>query len=677
MRECLLLGRVKKVARMRILFSLILGFVLQTSAMAQTELTRGEILNGHLDVDDVAEYHIDLLAKQFVYGEVEQLSFDAKVTVLDPQGQITGNFNTSARGADPIQFETPASGRYTFRVSSADEQPGDYSISLQRIEAVALVPERRLDQLLSAFEGDDQPGAVVAVIRNGRVIHSHAVGMANLQHRIPFTRRTVSNIGSVSKQFTGFSVAMLAAEGKLSFDDDVRQYFPELPDLGQVVTIRHLLTHTSGYREFLNLLAMSGTRLEDGDYIDRDVILKILQRQESLQSEPGAEFNYNNTAYALAALLVERVSGEPFQKWMSTNVFVPIGMTNTRVRSSTGAVIPNAADGYIHADTEPYRQVIDLGGGGGATMGAGAIYTTVDDLALWMSNLHTARVGGREVVDEVTAPHVEYGAVGTFYGLGIDVMELRGLKTLAHGGADTAHRTMLYYFPDIDAGVVATSNNGSFDGSIARKTAEAFFSEFMEPLAETVTVGPTVASVDVDVEKLDPHLGKYEFVEYRGTIIDLTRDGNQFLVKIGDDDAQPISPISDTELRLSTDTSLVINLDESGAAISITLRGPETYEASRVEEWLPAPAEHADFFGRYYSNELETTYEILDSEGGLRLHHARFGDLTLSPSYVDTFNAEFPVAEAAFYRDDKGAVIGIKVSNGRTQDVRFVKQATN
>ncbi|MGY8794502.1 MAG: serine hydrolase domain-containing protein, partial [Woeseiales bacterium] len=169
----------------------------------------------------------------------------------------------------------------------ADDQPGDYSISLQRIEAVALVPERRLDQLLSAFEGDDQPGAVVAVIRNGRVIHSHAVGMANLQHRIPFTRRTVSNIGSVSKQFTGFAVAMLAAEGKLSFDEDVRQYFPELPDLGRVVTIRHLLTHTSGYREFLNLLAMSGTRLEDGDYIDRDVILKILQRQESLQSEPG------------------------------------------------------------------------------------------------------------------------------------------------------------------------------------------------------------------------------------------------------------------------------------------------------------------------------------------------------------------------------------------------------
>lgn len=662
---------------MRIPFCLILGVVMQTSAHAQSELARGEVVNGHLDAGDVAEYQIDLSVGQFVYGEVDQLSVDTKVTVLDPQGQVTENFNTSVRGADPMQLETAASGRYTFRVASVDDQSGNYSISLQRIEDVALVPEQRLDQLLTAFEGADEPGAVVAVIRNGRVIHSHAVGMANLQHQIPFTRRTVSNIGSVSKQFTGFALALLADAGELSLDDDVRQYFPELPDLGHVVTIRHLLTHTSGYREFLNLLAMSGTRLDDGDYIDRGVILKILQRQESLQSEPGAEFNYNNTAYALAALLVERVTGEPFQDWMSTNVFAPIGMKNTRVRSSTGEVIPNAADGYIHDDAQPYRQVIDLGGGGGATMGPGGIYTTVDDLALWMNNFHTARVGGREVIDEVTAPHVEYDADGTFYGLGIDVMELRGLKTLAHGGADTAHRTMLYYFPDIDAGVVATSNNGSFDGSIARKTAEVFFSEFMDPLPEKVDVGPVVELVEVDLENIDPHLGKYEFVDYRGTIIDLTRDEDQLFVKIGDDDAQPISPVSDTELRISTDTSLVFNLDESGKAISITLRGPETYEASRVEEWHPTPADLKGFVGRYFSDELETTYEILGSEDGLRLHHARFGDLTLSPSYVDTFNAEFPVAEAAFYRDEKGEVIGIKVSNGRTQDVRFVKQPSN
>ncbi len=165
MREWSSPGRVNKVARMRIPFFLILGFVLLTSAHAQSDLARGETVEGHLELGEVDEYFIDLSAEQFVFGEVDQLNVDAKVTVLDPENQVTGNFNTSARGADPIQFETSTNGRYTIRVASAGDQPGRYSIAFQRIEDIAVIPERRLDQLLAAFEGDDEPGAVVAVIR--------------------------------------------------------------------------------------------------------------------------------------------------------------------------------------------------------------------------------------------------------------------------------------------------------------------------------------------------------------------------------------------------------------------------------------------------------------------------------------------------------------------------------
>jgi len=669
--------QTKRITCMRISSLLALGLIFPVSVLAQTNLNRGATINDHLDEGAVLEYQIDVASQQFVFAELNQLTVDAIATVLDPNGQIAGSFNTSARGADPIQFETTLSGLHTIRVTPVPGQSGNFSISVQLIENIAAIPEQRLEQLLTAYEGDDEPGAVVAVIRGGKVIHSHSVGMANLQHGIPFSRRTVSNIGSVSKQFTGFAVALLDEQGVLSLDDDIREYFPEIPDLGHVVTIRNLLTHTSGYREFLNLLAMSGTRLGDGDYIDRDVILQILQRQESLQSVPGTEFNYNNTAYALAALLVERVTEQPFQTWMAANIFVPLGMTNTRVRASTGEVIPHAADGYVHDEEQPYRQVTDLGGGGGATMGPGGIYTTVDDLALWMSNMQTGRVGGRKVVDEVTAPYVEYGSDGAFYGLGIDVTDVRGLKALAHGGADTAHRTMLYYFPDIDAGVVATSNNGSFDGSIARKVAESFFAEFMEPLPEKTASIANDESAEIDVDSFDPHLGKYELVDFRGTIIDLSRSGEQLLVSIGDDDEQLVSPISATELRLSADVSLHINLDERGNADSVTLYSPDKYEATRIDEWLPESDQLADFIGRYFSDELETVYDIIADGDGLRLHHARFGDLALTPSYEDTFSAEFPIAEAAFYRDDNGDISGIMVSNGRTQNVRFVKQRAN
>jgi CubicO group peptidase (beta-lactamase class C family) len=336
-----------------------------TLAMAQDQnentLTPGQALIGSLESDGQAEYFIDLQAGMFVYGEVDQHDVDLKVTVFDPRGDVVDSFDGPERGAEPVQLDTDLAGRYRVTLEPNGEQSGNYTVSLERVEPTATDPAERLDQLLSAFAGDDVPGGIVAVMRDGEIIHSQAVGMANLTYGIPFGRETVSNIGSVSKQFTAFAVTKLAFSGALALDSDVRQYFPELPDLGQTVTIRNLLNHTNGYREFLNLLAMSGVRLGEGDYIDRDELIRILQRQPALQDEPGTKFNYNNTAYGLAALLVERVTDVPFQQWMAENVFEPLGMTNTRVRSHVGEIVPNAAEGYVFAEESPFRQAADHG----------------------------------------------------------------------------------------------------------------------------------------------------------------------------------------------------------------------------------------------------------------------------------------------------------------------------
>jgi len=221
---------------------------------AETVLVVGQPVSAALEAHVQADYATDLEANNFVYGEVEQVDFDVRVTVLDPQGIIVDMFDRSARGAEPIQFESKTAGRFTIRVEGFEDESGSYSIALQRTEPVATEPKERLDQLLSAFVGDSTPGAIVAVFRKGEVVHYQSVGMANLTFGIPFDRDTVSNIGSVSKQFTAFAVVKLAADGLLSLDDDVRKYFPEIPDLGHVVTVRNILNHTSGYREFLNLL---------------------------------------------------------------------------------------------------------------------------------------------------------------------------------------------------------------------------------------------------------------------------------------------------------------------------------------------------------------------------------------------------------------------------------------
>jgi CubicO group peptidase (beta-lactamase class C family) len=193
-------------------------------------------------------------------------------------------------------------------------------------------------------------------------VFAKAYGMANLAYEIPFTVSTSTNIGSTSKQFTAFAVMLLVEEGTLSLDDDVRKHIPELKDFGQTVTVRHLLTHTTGYRELYNSLTLTGRRLDESDYVGREEYIPLVQRQPALQNAPGTEFNYNNTAFGLAAMIVARVSKMPFETFMVQRVFAPIGMTHTQVRADVRVPVKGATVGYSRSDKGVWRDLGDLGG---------------------------------------------------------------------------------------------------------------------------------------------------------------------------------------------------------------------------------------------------------------------------------------------------------------------------
>ncbi len=308
--------------------------------------------------------------------------------------------------------------------------------------------------MMAGFEGDDRPGALVAVLEGGEVVFEKAYGMANLTHGVPMTVQTRTNIGSTSKQFTAMALALLDQRGDLDLDDDVRDYIPELPDLGETVTIRNLLTHTSGYREFLNLLALTGRRIDKGSYIDRTEIVQMIQRQPALQDSPGTVWNYNNSGYAMAAMIVERVTGETFPDWMAANVFEPLGMSHTVVRADPTVIVRNSAQGYLASEDGLWRDAVDLYG----AMGAGGMYTTVGDLALWVENFETATLGGADVIREMTTPYVLEDGTATEYGLGLFIDEVGGQRRFQHGGADNAHRSMISFFPEINAGVIVEFN---------------------------------------------------------------------------------------------------------------------------------------------------------------------------------------------------------------------------
>jgi len=654
--------------------------MLATLVQAQTEqrivLVPGQSAHGTLNIDGSAEHVIELESDQFVYGEVIQHDVDVTVTIFDPNDNVADRFDLSARGAEPLEIETRVAGQFRIEISPAETESGSYSINIERVEAVNTDPVRRLDQLLSQFTGDDVPGGVVAVVRDGEIVHSQSVGMANLTHDVPFDRNTVSNVGSVSKQFTAFAVTQLAYLGKLSLDDDVRKYFPELPDLGQTVTVRHLLNHTNGYREFLNLLGMTGRGIGEGDYIHRDELIYILQQQPELQEEPGSKFNYNNTAYGIAALLVERITDVPFPQWMAENVFAPVGMENTQVRSHLGKIVPNAADGYVYAEDSEFRQAGDLGGGGGSVMGAGAVYSTVDDLARWMNNIDTAKVGGSDVIDEMTRPQIETPGEDSFYGLGLGIGKHRGLALISHGGADIAHRAQLLYYPEINAGVISLSNNGAFSGYIARETAEAFFADDMEPEKAPVLAAATDdGEADIHPAVFDPHLGKYEFDDYPGIVIDVTRDDEHIYVQSPGDDPLQVSVASSTSLNVPPLQTIEFNVANDGRADSLSIgTAGDRLNATRLAEWDPVVADLEKYTGRYFSDELETFYTVAVGEEGLLIKHRRLEDIELTAKVEDSFNATFPITEVEFMRGDNGTVTGMMVSNIRTRNVRFERQ---
>ena len=665
----------------RIAAPLALIFALSSAALAQespTHLTVGRAHADSLAGQQADTFAIDLEAGSFVTGVVDQRSVDVTVRVQGPSGAALGSFDRRSRGSEAFRFDADSAGTYRLEVRPVGETSGRYAIEVTSVEPVATDPPARLDQLMAGFEGDDVPGGVVAVVRDGEVIFSRAYGMADLTHAVPFEVDTPTNIGSTSKQFTGFALSLLAERGELSLEDDVREHIPELPDFGPTVTLRNLLTHTTGYREFVNTLVLTGRRFDAGDFIDRAEVIEVVQRQPELQNQPGAEFNYNNTAFGLATVVVERVTGQSFPEWMEENVFRPLGMDHSRVRAHPAQIVPGRSRGYVPDKEEGWREADDLGG----SMGAGGIYTTALDLARWMANFATGEVGGPDLFERMTTRYVLTGGDTTSYGLGLFVDEHRGLRRVHHGGSDVAHRSMLRYYPEIRAGVVALSNNATFpSGPIADQMAEAFFGEHMEAAGARPVVAAEPAAFDpetFDQEDFDVYAGRYALDEAPATVLRFWREGARMLMEAAGQPPAELVPTSDSTFALKAmEASVTFHRGPRRSVPSLTVHQNGDHTAKRLEgaAWAPSPEELAVYAGRYFSEELETFYEIAMVEKGLVLKQRRFAeDVKLEPGQrPDAFTGGFPVAEVVFQRDAAGKVVALEVGNGRTRGVRFEK----
>ncbi|MFW5757202.1 MAG: serine hydrolase [Bacteroidota bacterium] len=538
------------------------------------------------------------------------------------------------------------------------------------------IPEQAetIKKLLEDFDNNETPGGAVMVIREGEVIYEKAFGMANLTHNIPFEINTPTNIGSTSKQFTAMGIALLEERGLLSVNDDIRKYIPELPDLGDTVRIRHFLSHTSGYREYLNALMMSGRQIADP--IRFGEIILLVQNQPELQNKPGESYNYNNTGYALLAEVIERVTGEDFTEWMKQNIFSPLGMNHTMVRKDPTQIIKGSAQGYSKTEEGNYIEQRDIY----ASRGAGGIYTTLPDLEKWIRNFSQPVVGDADLMEKLQTPFLFNNGDTMKYAYGLAIGELNGLKMIEHGGADVAHRSMLMMFPEIDGAVVTQSNNSDFSGQIARKIAGIFFADVMiiEEDEQTTAEVTDPDDFEYEVEKFDEMAGRYAMEDAPDFILEFRREKDKILAQATGQPEFELFASSDSTFYLKVvEASITFHRNQFGKVEQITLHQNGNHLANRVHEpaWQPAEEDINQYLGKYFSMELEAFYSIsMNEEGKLVLQHRRMDDLPLKAEEKDVFTATFPIPNLKFIRNDQDDVTGFEASSGRTLGIVFEKQ---
>ncbi|MEJ0039548.1 MAG: serine hydrolase domain-containing protein [Gammaproteobacteria bacterium] len=525
----------------------------------------------------------------------------------------------------------------------------------------------QVDALFAKWSSHTSPGCAVAVMKDGKVIHENAYGMADLDHSIPNTPQTVFHAASVSKQFTAAALLLLVQEGKVSLDAPVRSYIPELPDFGVPLTVRHLLHHTGGLRDQWDLLEIAGWRYSL-DLITDDDVMALVSRQRALNFSPGSRFSYSNTGYTLLAQIVRRVSGESLRDFTNRRIFGPLEMRRTHFRDDHAEIVPGMAYGYARRGETFKLSVTNFD-----TVGATSLLTTVGDLARWDENFYSARVGGASLITWMQERGVLNNGTPLVYAAGLRVDRYRGLRTVTHGGADAGYRSALVRFPDQHFGVACLCNIAEANPSdLAMKIADIYlagkFADKPGPATSVKTMNTTVPAAT-----LTSDAGTYVERNGNGALHAAARGGSLFMTVSVDEDEVPLTPLGNE--RYGTDhPDVTVEFAGEGAgtvrSVSITDSDDPVKIFDRVPDYAPTAAQLTEYAGVYNSDELDVRYRVTFDHGRAVLSSMKLKSIALEPFAPNVFRA-LGFGSVRFLRDSAGRVSGFLVDTHRVENLRF------
>jgi CubicO group peptidase (beta-lactamase class C family) len=515
-------------------------------------------------------------------------------------------------------------------------------------------PESRVDAIMAQWSAST-PGCAVGVSRGGTSVLERAYGMADLEHDVANRADTIFEAGSVSKQFTAAAVALLARAGKLSLDDPARKYIPELPEYGTPLTIRHMLTHTSGLRDWGSVAAISGWPRTSRVHTHAHV-LDIVSRQRALNFTPGTRWSYSNSGYNLAAILVARVSGQSFAQFTQAQIFAPLGMTRTSWRDDYTRIVKDRAIAYSASagrfSTEmPFENV----------HGNGGLLTTVGDLLRWTNNFSKPVVGDAAFLDAMREPGRFADGRRHDYALGIRVRERRGVRETWHSGATAGYRAYLSEYPDRRLVVAVLCNVSTANAEqLAHDIGDAYLGA--PASADPPSSGP--APSDAAPEPADSLAGMYRRVD-TGEPIRLTRSGRE--LRLGD--RIPLAAKSATAFTRATGEVYAFG---SNGTLTVTDSFGSVQRYARIAAGEAAAKPLSDYAGTYESDEAEVSMAAAVVDGALVLRRRPDAVLRLTPVYADAF--ESPMGFIRFHRDPTGRITAFGVTNDRVWDLRFTRR---
>ena len=515
----------------------------------------------------------------------------------------------------------------------------------------------KIDEVFRQYNKPDSAGCALGVYRNGSVAYARGYGMASLDLGVPITPQTVFDIGSTSKQFTAFSILLLQQQGKLSVDDDVRKFLPQLPDYGKVITLHHLMTHTSGMRDYASLFDLAGVP-EQNLTTDQDAV-DLIARQKALNFAPGDEWNYSNSGFFLLSQVVKRVTGQTLRDFDQKNIFTPLGMGSTQIFNEHTLIIPHRATGYSY-DKE--QKVFGVEMSNFEQTGDGSVQTSVEDLQRWDENFYTAKLGGAELIRQMQVVGKLNNGEEHGYAAGLAIAKYRGQPTVSHSGSWAGYRAQLLRFPRQHTSVAVLCNVAqATPSSYAHSVADVVLGDVLEPSAATradhketsSTVSSDVLQAYAGVYKSDK--GEYQRVEFK--------DGKLWLADYGIE----LIPQSSTVFG-AKQADGTVTFSNKKMVLEFDSDKPQTLNWVNVR----AAKDVGQFAGDYYSSELDATWELREEEGQLkaRVKHGAAPASVLRPIDENLFLLE---GGSLQFEKRSGERMRALLSVDRIRNVEFVK----